>query len=77
MIGEPLAFDAFDSGFGAVNVAVAEPNAMVVAEVKFREIAVQMLLVAVLINSLHAALEDRERAFDGVGVDLGADIFAD
>ena len=38
------------------------------AEIVFREVAVQMLLRAVLVDALHAALEDREVALDGVGV---------
>ena len=38
--------------------------AVVVAEIELREIAVQVLLVAVLIDAPHAALEDREVALD-------------
>ena len=36
-----------------------------------------MLLGAVLIDAAHAALEDRKEAFDRVGVDVAAHIFAD
>lgn len=53
--------------------------AIVVAEVEFCKIAVQMVLAAVLIDALHSTLEDREEAFDGVGVDGGInlrDVFA-
>jgi len=64
MVGQPLAFDALDRGFGAVDVADAERHAMVVTEIKFREIPMQVLLSAVLIHALHPALEDREIAFD-------------
>jgi drug/metabolite transporter superfamily protein YnfA len=38
---------------------------IVVAKIKFSQVAMQMLRVAVLIDTGHAALEDREHAFDG------------
>lgn len=40
---------------------------MVMAEVKFRDVAMQMFFSAVLINCAHALFEDREIAFDRVG----------
>jgi hypothetical protein len=48
---------------GTFPVIEAETNAVIVAEVVFRQIAVQMLLGAVLIDAAHPALEDREIAF--------------
>ena len=42
MVGQPLAFDALDRGFGAVNVAAAKTDAVIVTEVKLREITVQV-----------------------------------
>ena len=33
---------------------------MIVAEIEFRKVAVQVLLAAMLVDALHAALEDRE-----------------
>lgn len=42
---------------------------MVVAEVELREIPVEMFLLAMLVDALHPALEDRIVAFDRVGVD--------
>ena len=50
---------------------------MVVAEVKFCEIAVQMLLRTELVDAPHSSFEDRKEAFDGVGMSLANDIFAD
>jgi hypothetical protein len=41
------------------------------AEVKFREIAMQMLLATMLLRAEHAALEYAEIAFDGVRGDYG------
>ena len=46
-----------------------QAHAVAIAEIEFAKIAVQMLLAAMLIDALHAALEDRKVAFDGVGVD--------
>jgi hypothetical protein len=71
-IGEPLAFHAFEGG-GARGVVNANGDALIVAELKFREIAVQVLLGAMLIDALHAAPEDAESALDRVGMDFVAD----
>ena len=54
---------------GPLNVIYAQPNAIGIAEIKLREIAVQVLLAAMLVDALHAALEDRIVALDGVGAD--------
>ena len=42
MVGQPFAFDALDRGFGAVNVAAPKTDAVIVTEIKLREIAVQV-----------------------------------
>ena len=44
MVGQPLAFDALDRGFGAVNVAAPKTDAVIVTEVKLREITVRVYL---------------------------------
>jgi hypothetical protein len=44
--------------------------AVIVAELIFRKVAVKVLLGTVLVDALHAALEDAERALDGVGVNV-------
>ena len=54
------------SAFSRVLVVHAELGAVAVAEIELRQIAVQMLFAAMLIDALHAALEDREEAFDRV-----------
>ena len=59
----------FSALFGALGIVHAERDAVVVAEIKLRKIAVQVLLAAVLIDAAHAALEDREIVFNRVGVD--------
>ena len=68
-IGEPLTDDALHGSFGALHVIYAEPNAIAIAEIKFRKIAMQMFLSTMLIDALHAAFENRIVALDGVGVD--------
>src|SRR5258705_5517913 len=52
-ISQPLADDAFDRTFGAFYVIYAQPNAIAIAEVVFREIAVQVLFAAMLVDALH------------------------
>lgn len=59
-IGQTLSFRAFDCALRALRIRPAELGARVVAEFKFREIAVKMLFIAVLINAAHAALEHGE-----------------
>jgi hypothetical protein len=49
--------------------------ASVVTEIKFRQITVQMLLAAMLVHTTHATLEDREVAFNGIGVNVAASVF--
>ena len=46
-----------------------------IAEIKLGEVTVQMLLAAMLIDALHAAFEDLNRAFDRVGVDEPPNVF--
>ena len=55
-IGEALAFGARRREFCAHQIGVTKGRAGVVAEVKFREIAMQVLLFAMLVHTLHAAL---------------------
>src|SRR4051812_2196879 len=51
-IRETFAHDSFQRQFGAMHVVYAEANAVAIAEIKFREIAMQMLFCAMLIDSL-------------------------
>src|SRR6266849_6422874 len=79
LISEPLADHSAKQFLGALFVAPSVRLAMVVAEVELGEVAVQVIVRAVLIDALHAALEDREEAFDGIGVNgriERGDIFA-
>src|SRR5208283_5221556 len=69
-ISEPLALDPAQGAFGARGIVNAEANTVGITEVKFGEIAVKMLLAAMLINANHAAFENAVIALNGVGVDL-------
>lgn len=59
---------------GALSVVDFESDTVVVAEVELSKVAVQVLLAAVLIDALHAALEDREVALDGARVNVATDV---
>jgi hypothetical protein len=54
-------------GAGSIIKAVGDP--VVISELEFSQIAMQVLFAAMLVNALHAALEDAEIAFHGVAVD--------
>jgi hypothetical protein len=75
-IGEPLANDTLHDPSGTLYVIYAEPDTIAIPEIKLRQLAVQMLLTAMLIDALHSALEDRIVALDRISVDVAvADIF--
>lgn len=57
-IGQTLSSRPLNRFVCPVLIVNAKRNAVAVAEVEFRQVAVQMLLRAVLINALHAALEN-------------------
>jgi hypothetical protein len=67
-VGKPLSDHALQSAFGPLYVIAAKPNAVSITEIELRKIPMQMLFLAVLVDALHAALEDRKVAFHGVGV---------
>ena len=76
LIRQPLTGDAAHHGFHPHPVGEAQLDPMVVAEIELGEVAVEVLLAAVLVDAAHAALEDREHALDGVGVDDAPDVLA-
>ena len=61
---------------GALGIFDAKARAVAIAEIELGEIAMQVSFAAMLIDALHAALEDREEAFDGVGVNVAANVLA-
>lgn len=74
-VGQPLADDALQGLGSAVLIVNANCNVVGIAEVIFREIAMQVLFSAVLMDALHATLEDAVVALNAVGGDLAARIF--
>ena len=73
-IGQAFAFRALNGDLGAGRIVVAEADAVRVAKIELGQIAVQMLLAAMLVDAFHAALEDRIEALDRVCVRLAANV---
>jgi hypothetical protein len=74
-IGEPLSDDAFEDLVGTLNVVDSERDSLIVSEVEFGEVTVQMFLADMLINAVDAALEDREVPLGSIGVSIASDVF--
>lgn len=74
-IGEAHASAALQCALGTDHVIGAETLAVVISKVELGEVAMQMLLPAVLVDAEHPTLEDGEDTFDGVGVDIAPNIF--
>ena len=70
-IGKPPANDTAKGLLCPLGIAHAKRDPLIIPEIILSEIAVKVLLSAMLVDALHAALEDAEIAFDGVGVDRG------
>jgi hypothetical protein len=68
-VRETLALDTLHGKHGTFPIIVAESNAVIVAEIKFRQIAVQVLLCTMLVH------EDREIAFRGIDAHIAAHVF--
>ena len=75
-IREALPFDGLKSVGCALMIIDPKRYAVVVAQVELREIAVQMLALAMLVSASHAALEHREHAFNGVRTRIAAHVLA-
>jgi hypothetical protein len=58
MIGEALAIAAFYRSDGAIRVVVSKRDAIVITEVEFGKITMQMLFAAMLVHATHAAFEN-------------------
>ena len=62
-------------GFRSFSVILSIGNPIVVAELELGNVPMQVLLGAMLIDTLHAPLEDREISLDGIGMDGAATVF--
>jgi len=76
-IGDALGGDTAHNGVGALLVGEPERHAIVIAEVKLTEIALQMFLAHMVIDAIDAAFEDREITLDSIGVRVATYVFAD
>jgi hypothetical protein len=56
-IGEALSNDALSQLIGAAGIVNAQRDTVVIAEIKFSQIAVLMLFRAMLVGAAHTALE--------------------
>src|SRR5262249_1684881 len=74
-IGEAVADDAFNFAFGALHIVTPARNSVGVPAIELRKIAVEVFFLTVLVDALHAALENREIAFGGIGSDAPAHVF--
>lgn len=74
-IGQALALDAFDGQVGASNVINAQLDPVGIPKVEFAQIPVQMGFADMLVNTIDAALQDGEVAFEGVGVGVVPNVF--
>jgi hypothetical protein len=75
-VREALALRASERSRRTFSVVNVQCNSMIVAEIEFGKIAMQMAFVAMLINAFHAAFEDAVEALKRVGVNLATTIFA-
>lgn len=74
-ICEALADDALRQNFRAFKIGHAKTDTVIVTKIKFREIAMQMLLRAMLVRAAHATLEHAEIALDGVRGHVATRVF--
>jgi hypothetical protein len=74
-IGEPFADYAAKRAIGAFSVIDAERNAVVMPEIEFGEVAMQMFLADVLIDTVDPSLQDRKVPFSSIGVGIASYIF--
>src|SRR3954454_18317655 len=70
-VGQSLPLHAEQHRLCASAIVNAKRDAVVVAELELGQIAAQVLLVAMLVDAFHAALEEPEIAFDGIGMNGG------
>ncbi len=71
-VRQALSDDALQRAFGARLIINTQLGAVVLAEIELGQITVKMLFADVLVGANHPTLEDREEAFQRIGVDLVA-----
>src|SRR5713101_344443 len=71
---QTLSICPLDGASGAFRVINPERDPVRVPEIKLIEISLQVFFAAMLIDTDHAALEDREEALNGVGGHVAASV---
>lgn len=66
-IGQPLANHTQQGRVSAHGVVHAKDDSVIIPEIDLGEVAVEVLLCAVLIEAAHSSLENREEAFGVLG----------
>src|ERR1700683_1133567 len=74
-VGQPLALNALKRDVRALHVIDADLNPRVHSEIKFGQVAVEMLGIDVLVNADNAALENAEKPFKRIGMHVAARTF--
>lgn len=72
MVGKSLAGGPSQCNQAPFSIVHTVRDPAVIPEVELRSVAVKVLLAAVLVNTLHAPLEDAVEAFNRVRVDAAA-----
>ena len=66
LISEPLTYHAAKEFIGSLGIINAPGDALAIAEIKLRKIAVKVLFLAMLVYALHTTFEDGEKALYGI-----------
>jgi hypothetical protein len=76
-VRQALAFNTLESICRSFPIGHAKAGTIAVAEIKLREVALQMSFADVVVNANDATLENCEVSFDRVAVGSAANVFAD
>jgi hypothetical protein len=76
-ICQSLSNDTFCENFSARHILKANCGAVRITEIEFRNVAMQMLLAAMLISALHPTLKNRVVSFDRVCIHVYAGFSVD
>ena len=74
-VGKPLALRTLHGGQGPGHVGETQFRPVIVAEVVFRQVAVKVLLPAMLIDAVEAPLEQTEKALGRVHMHIFPGVF--
>src|SRR5579864_2111897 len=74
LIGEPLACGTGQDTTGARKIVIASLDPVRIPEIELAQVPVQMGGTHVLVNAVHAALQDAEVPLHRVGVDIAANV---